>query len=107
MRAPRAGGMRIARQARMSQKQARVAGLATVALALAFAVGGCGNVTSAPTEQKPDGAVTMTMMDASAPDAPIPHVGPPGRGYSTGGRRTVSAHFVLYSVTGQATPVGV
>src|SRR5690242_3713527 len=41
-----------------------------------------------------------------APDAGKPEVGPPSRGFSTAGSKSASRHFILYSTTGQPTPVG-
>ena len=66
---------------------------------------GCGGISQvAPPDAAgtaPDGA---QAVDAAPPDAPVPHIGPPARGYSAGGRKTTSAHFILYSTTGQPTP---
>ena len=46
------------------------------------------------------------QADGGAPDAGRPDFGPPARGYTAAGGRSKSEHFILFSSTGQATPVG-
>jgi hypothetical protein len=73
-------------------------------VALCLAVIGCGEVH--PPKQDPTGPdAPQIEVDAATPATP--DHGPHSKGLSAAGRRTSSAHFVLVSVTGQPTPVGV
>jgi hypothetical protein len=80
-----------------------------VALASLLATAGCGSHHN----QQDAGRRDAALMDAEeAPDVPVmpdagpmPEPGPTGTAFTTAGGRSSSPHFVVFSTTGQSTPV--
>jgi hypothetical protein len=83
------------------------------AIVVSLALAGCGShhktTDAGPPPQDAEVMDAEEMPDLGLPDAGTPDAGmepgPKGNAFTTSGGRSSSPHFVVFSTTGQATPV--